>query len=74
MELGEPLFACLVCCSDLCGNPCFADRRNKLATAGSAAKTPALAVEPNTLPAVRLIGWVGGALRTIKRAGVLLQR
>ena len=74
MELGEPLFACPACCSDLCGNPYFADRRNKCATAGSAAMTPALAVEPNALPAVQLIGWVGGALRTIKRAGILLQR
>jgi hypothetical protein len=34
----------------------------------------AVAVEPNTLPAVRLIGRVGGAFRAIKRAGNLLQR
>jgi hypothetical protein len=36
--------------------------------------TSALAVEPNALPAVQLIGWVDGALRTIKSAGSLLQR
>src|SRR5262249_33381592 len=41
VDLGEPSFACPVCCSDLCGNPCFVDGRNKVGDSGSAARTPA---------------------------------